>query len=267
MQPGQSSRVVAWLVCDPMPPIPLGHQPTLTIGRDDACSLTLPHKQVSRHHAVIKVRGPTLQLTDEGSSNGTQVNGRRVTTAPLSVGDSLEIGPYELRIVSNAELLDQAAHDVHHSTTNIMQQVRAQDAMAGRLEEVPVPELLQQLEFNSKTGTLEITSPAGQGQLVVLRGAPLTARFGRQSGEDAVIAMTALRAGRFTLRAVLPSEVGERRIDRSLTAILFEASRRHDEAQGYAYAQDDPASSTSLGEEEDEPGFSDTKEWETFWRS
>ena len=52
------------------------------------------------------------------------------------------------------------------------------------------------------------------------------------------------------------------------TTILFEASRRHDESQGYAYAQDDPASSTTLGEEDDDvPGFNDTKEWEMFWRN
>ena len=268
MPPGESSRVVAWLCCDPMPPIPLGHDPILTIGRDAGCSLTLPHKQVSRTHAVIKIRGSTMHMTDEGSSNGTYVNGRRMTTAPLQVGDKLAIGPYELEIVSNADLMAQAEQDVSHSTTNVMRQIRKTEAMSGRIEEVSVPELLQQLEFNAKTGTLVIETDTEAGQLVVREGAPLTASFAGHTGEEAIVAMTALSAGSFTLRSSLPSTVGERRIDTSLTAILFEASRRHDEAQGYAYAADDPATGTSHGEEDEEtdPAFDDA-DWERFWKN
>jgi pSer/pThr/pTyr-binding forkhead associated (FHA) protein len=271
MSPGESTRVLAWLCCDPMPPIPLGHTPVLTIGRDDACYLTLPHKQISRHHAVIKVRRGTLHLTDDGSSNGTFVNGRRVATAPLQVGDEISIGPYEMLIRSNQQMIEQGQRDVH-STTNVMRRVRRQESMVGRLEEVTVPELLHQLEFNHKTGELVLTTPSGNGRLVVKDGEPLTAEFEGETGEEAVIAMLVLKQGRFTLVGELPKGAGERRIDRSLSAVLFEASRRQDEAQSaaYAYSDADPAAQTAFPDDDEleqglGDGFTNTREWEQFW--
>lgn len=68
-------------------------RPVMTVGRDGDRDLVLADETVSRHHARL-TRGPNGQtvLSDEGSANGTQVNGRRVKQAVLSAGDEIQIG-------------------------------------------------------------------------------------------------------------------------------------------------------------------------------
>ncbi len=79
--------------------IALGAEP-VTIGRAEGMSVVVDDKRVSRRHAVVRPRGPDWVVVDEGSSNGTRVNGsaliagREVTLRP---GDSIEVGPLRLR--------------------------------------------------------------------------------------------------------------------------------------------------------------------------
>ncbi len=72
---------------------PIALQPgQTTLGRADENDLVLESPQVSRHHARITCSEGTCRIEDLGSSNGTFINGRRVTQAPLSPGDQLRIG-------------------------------------------------------------------------------------------------------------------------------------------------------------------------------
>ncbi len=48
--------------------------------------------QMSRHHVSFSVDGSGVQLFDRGSTNGTYVNGRRVGSSPLRLGDVIQIG-------------------------------------------------------------------------------------------------------------------------------------------------------------------------------
>ncbi|HYH96404.1 sigma 54-interacting transcriptional regulator [Hyalangium sp.] len=66
----------------------------LVIGREAAHGIALPRDpQASRKHATVH-RDPLgeLLLVDEGSRNGTCVNGQRVTEAVLREGDVIEVG-------------------------------------------------------------------------------------------------------------------------------------------------------------------------------
>jgi ABC transport system ATP-binding/permease protein len=76
----------------------------ITIGRD-GCDITLENPQVSRQHAVIERHGTTHALRDLGSTNGTFVNGRRVTQHTLGVGDVIQIGAFKL--VYGGDSLDE----------------------------------------------------------------------------------------------------------------------------------------------------------------
>lgn len=68
-----------------------------TLGRSADNDLRLPSVQVSRHHARLEVQPSVTRLVDLGSSNGTFVNGRRVTRpTPLRANDVVTIGPFEL---------------------------------------------------------------------------------------------------------------------------------------------------------------------------
>ena len=72
--------------------VPL-HEAVLTIGRSEGQSLRLKgDKKVSTSHARITTDGERYFLEDLGSTNGTQVNGERVLSAPLRSGDRIKIG-------------------------------------------------------------------------------------------------------------------------------------------------------------------------------
>ncbi|PRH79118.1 peptide-binding protein [Streptomyces solincola] len=72
--------------------LPPGPHPLL-IGRDPANGLRLSHESVSRRHAELVPHGGLWVLRDLGSTNGTTVNGQRVT-GPVVVraGDIVAFG-------------------------------------------------------------------------------------------------------------------------------------------------------------------------------
>jgi pimeloyl-ACP methyl ester carboxylesterase len=68
----------------------------LVIGREDA-DLTLDDSQVSRRHAIVRHVGAGLEIEDLDSSNGTFVDGTRITKATLLTdGAKLRVGVTEL---------------------------------------------------------------------------------------------------------------------------------------------------------------------------
>lgn len=71
----------------------------LSIGRVKERDLVLPLGSVSRKHARIEMRNGKPYLLDEGSANGTAVNGRRVVTpVELADGNLIEITPFRLTV-------------------------------------------------------------------------------------------------------------------------------------------------------------------------
>jgi predicted component of type VI protein secretion system len=61
-----------------------------TVGREAGNDIALEDSQVSRHHARLSRQGNSYVVEDLGSTNGTFVNGRRVTgPVTLSNGDML----------------------------------------------------------------------------------------------------------------------------------------------------------------------------------
>lgn len=77
--------------------VPLSGAP-IRIGRAPECELVLKDSRVSRRHARLHARDGVLVLTDLGSTNGTRVNGHRVTEVVLGAGDRIDIGDTSLVI-------------------------------------------------------------------------------------------------------------------------------------------------------------------------
>jgi hypothetical protein len=67
-----------------------------TLGRDDSADIVVDDPGVSRRHSEIRVTndGPHLvtSIRDLGSTNGTFVNGERITSTRLEDGDQVTIG-------------------------------------------------------------------------------------------------------------------------------------------------------------------------------
>ncbi|HET9852593.1 MAG TPA: FhaA domain-containing protein [Candidatus Limnocylindrales bacterium] len=96
-EPGRSPRRV------PMSGTPI------RIGRAPECELVLKDNRVSRRHARLAPRNGVLILTDLGSTNGTRVNGHRVTEVVLGAGDRVQIGETSLVVETVPAAADQAA--------------------------------------------------------------------------------------------------------------------------------------------------------------
>jgi DNA-binding winged helix-turn-helix (wHTH) protein len=70
------------------------------LGRSSQCEVRLAGAAVSRRHALIRVRGRTAVIEDLHSSNGTHVQGRRISgSVVLSEGDRIRIGEAILRFL------------------------------------------------------------------------------------------------------------------------------------------------------------------------
>jgi hypothetical protein len=70
--------------------------PGTTIGRGSDQDIRVADNRASRHHATIAHTSGRFTLTDDGSSNGTRLNGQPLaahTTVVLADGDTIGIGP------------------------------------------------------------------------------------------------------------------------------------------------------------------------------
>ena len=68
-------------------------------GRDADCSLVIDATTVSRHHARLRVQSGTTTIEDLGSTNGTHVDGVRISAAtPVKAGSTIALGSAELLV-------------------------------------------------------------------------------------------------------------------------------------------------------------------------
>jgi general secretion pathway protein A len=68
-----------------------------SIGRTPDNDLQIDARYISRHHAVILAGPVNTVIEDLNSTNGVQVNGRRVSRHMLKDGDTLLIGKSHYR--------------------------------------------------------------------------------------------------------------------------------------------------------------------------
>ncbi|MDG2028839.1 MAG: DUF3662 and FHA domain-containing protein [Acidimicrobiales bacterium] len=77
--------------------LPSGQQVVLgefvaTIGRLSECTISFDDPNISREHASIRPDGDGFVLSDNGSTNGTLVNGAAISAHRLNDGDRIEFG-------------------------------------------------------------------------------------------------------------------------------------------------------------------------------
>ena len=88
------------------------------IGRESTNLLVINDAQVSRRHAKMELRGSAYLIQDLGSTNGTFVNGTRISgTYALNAGDTVAFGEgivlgYESTMDANATVLSKPPQTV-----------------------------------------------------------------------------------------------------------------------------------------------------------
>lgn len=78
--------------------VPLGDEP-ITVGRHPGNVLRLRDERTSRYHCVIERCEEGARVTDLNSRNGTHLNGQRISSAVMRVGDVLRVGGVQIELV------------------------------------------------------------------------------------------------------------------------------------------------------------------------
>jgi hypothetical protein len=153
---------------------PLQEMGELVIGRSSDLDMVLIEDMVSRKHAKITLAPGQITISDLGSTNGTFVNGEKVKRARLKEGDRILIGTSILKLVSVTRqagaVIDskQAQQHLERAAAAQEKKTGGRTAVQGRLEEVPLVDLLQLLSTSKKTGAIVIKGY--RGGRVHLRG-------------------------------------------------------------------------------------------------
>ena len=75
---------------------------TVTVGRSPTCEISAADPRLSRTHATFDVVGADVIVRDLDSSNGTRVNGQKITEHRLVAGDTVEVGPFLMSLLETA---------------------------------------------------------------------------------------------------------------------------------------------------------------------
>src|SRR6266576_906244 len=73
-----------------------------TIGRVDDNTFQIAEPSVSSHHCEVLLRGSEVVVRDLNSTNGTYINGEKVTESALKPGQVLRLGQIEMRLETDA---------------------------------------------------------------------------------------------------------------------------------------------------------------------
>lgn len=219
---------------------PLEEDRDVIVGRSSDLEMVLVEEMVSRRHARIRLSDGTVNIDDLGSTNGTFVNGERITHAKLNEGDRVLIGSNILKVVSASEQSGSSPARVKVGVEPPpMERSSGRpggDArMSGNLEEIPLPDLLQLFGSSRKTGTLKVTSDGKVGRIHLRKGVLHQIEAETQdgqslpmSGKKIVYRMLSWETGLFEL---MPEE--ERQFESPLNAsvqeVLMEGFRQKDE--------------------------------------
>jgi len=73
-----------------------------TIGRVDDNTFQIAEASVSSHHCEVVLRGNDVVVRDLNSTNGTYINGEKVTESVIKPGQVLRLGQIEMRLETDA---------------------------------------------------------------------------------------------------------------------------------------------------------------------
>ena len=74
-----------------------------TIGRSKDCDVQIADPNISRRHAELTQEGATYWIADLDSTNGIEVNGKRVKRAKLEPGDTFTVGSTDVTFSTERE--------------------------------------------------------------------------------------------------------------------------------------------------------------------
>jgi diguanylate cyclase (GGDEF)-like protein len=84
-----------------------------TLGRGDECEIRVGDLTVSRRHTRIQLDADSFWVHDLNSTNGTLVNGVRVSRHQLADGDHIQVGSHVFRFLEGANVEVSFLEEIH----------------------------------------------------------------------------------------------------------------------------------------------------------
>ena len=230
---------------------PLRTNREIIIGRSSDLDMVLVEDMVSRKHAKITTTDDIF-IEDLGSTNGTFVNGEKITRARLTTGDRILVGTSIIKMVA----VDPSIN-VNHSEAEARRRLEAGanrqmtvgKPMSGVIEEIPLPDLLQLLSTSRKSGVLTVTSIAdGVGRIYLRTGQIYFAAINDDysvNAKKAIFRMLTWTSGAFELAPGADLKVMEE-LTESTEALLMEGVRQLDEIRRLGTQLPDPGSALAV---------------------
>jgi hypothetical protein len=218
---------------------PLKAEKALVIGRSSELDMVLVEDMVSRKHAKISWAAGRPVIEDMGSTNGTFVNGEKVKQSKLKEGDRILIGTSILKLVKQGSgpQVDEAQARLSLEQVAAVQSAKqTKTAMTGKLEEVPLPDLLQLFHTSKKNGVLVVRNDH-EAKIYLRQGKIYYVvidenhELGPQKSFNRVVTW---ERGEFELRPPDNADF-QTELDESTEALLMDALREFDELKRIAH--------------------------------
>ncbi len=100
MEGSSVSKLVVWLDGVVIKEVLLTKDRT-TLGRRPYNDIVIDNLAVSGEHAALQMSGPDVTIEDLNSTNGTYINGKAIKRQVLVHNDTIEIGKYKLKYLSD----------------------------------------------------------------------------------------------------------------------------------------------------------------------
>ena len=148
---------------------------SLVVGRGSRRDIAIYDPTISRRHAELTARGDAVEVRDLGSSNGTCINGSRVTTGRLTVNDSVTFGKVTYKIQGRPSLPSRSPREPAEPSDTIVRQLMVSGGGSAGITSRDGPLNRGQLRVAAATGR----GAAGQEALAAARGRPEAHRRAR----------------------------------------------------------------------------------------
>lgn len=216
---------------------PLEMDSEIVIGRSSDLDMVLVEDMVSRRHARITTYGGEIAIEDFGSTNGTFVNGEKITKARLKEGDRVLVGTNIIKLVHRDRADGPEGQDMRSS--NEESRVAGSrttgatltGSISGLIEEVPLPDLLQLFSTSRKSGVLVIHQNDDIGKIYLREGRVYFATMNEEpdiSPFKVFYRVMGWDHGTFSLEHPT-DESFENEIDESTESLMMEGMRLLDE--------------------------------------